>query len=149
MLGWKQLSLTSLPPVCFSFTSTPGNNIFHQQLFSVIRKLSSVTKLNIPSVLRGLQWFLVANYIKLKFPNTVHYVLNELCWVLWTICSHFPTYSNLYSLFYIIWQPCTTMINSFLVYILSHYGQDYLLSLYLFILSFLLNYRFSNFHLGT
>ena len=64
----------------------------HQQLFSVIRKLSSVTKLNIPSVLQGLQWILVASHIKLKFPNTVHYVLYKLCRVLSTICPHFSTY---------------------------------------------------------
>lgn len=67
MPGLKQLSLTSFVQfVSPSFLHKAKRIIFHKQLFSVIRKLSSVTKLNIPSVLQGLQWFLVATHIKLS-----------------------------------------------------------------------------------
>lgn len=43
--------------------------IIFQQLFSVIRKPSFVTKQNIPSVLQALQQFVVARLLKLKCPT--------------------------------------------------------------------------------
>lgn len=75
----------SLQFVWPSFLHKAIRIIFHQQLFSVIRKQSSVTKLNTPSVLQGLQWFLVASGTEVKSPNTLRYVLYELSMT----CPHF------------------------------------------------------------
>lgn len=72
MLGLKQLSITSFPPIHISFIYTWSNKNY-LPLAAVFsdKKAKFCDQVRHPSVLKGLQWFLVASRIKLKFPNTV------------------------------------------------------------------------------